>query len=359
MSAGTRTSPGPIVCSVNSLVLGVFVAFLTGCRDQHGGNSATLTGAGSTFVEPMMGKWAEVYKNEKNVHINYQGLGSGAGIKQMTDKAVDFGCTDAFMKEEQLQDARKAGGDVVHIPLVMGGVVPAYNVPGVDRPVRFTGGVLADIFLGRIHKWNDKALQSLQEQGVELPDLDVATVHRSDSSGTTSIFTDYLSKASQDWREGPKSGTSVKWPLGGGENGTAGVAGFISKTPGSIGYVELIYALQNKIQYGAVKNRAGKYVLATLESVTKAAEGALKNVPDDLRYSITDAPGEDAYPISGTTWAVVYVKQPADRGPAVADFLRWVTHEGQKYTSDLQYAPLPEGLVRRVDQKLGQIQVGQ
>ncbi len=341
--------------TVGSLMLGMSLVGLLGCSGCGGSGKSELTGAGSSFVDPLMGKWAEVYKTEKGIKINYQALGSGAGMKQMTEKAVDFGCTDAFMKKEQLEAA--GGADkVVHIPLVMGGVVPAYNLD-VEKPLRFSGEVLADIFLGKIKKWNDPALQALQEPNLTLPDQDITTVHRSDSSGTTDIFTDYLSKVSPEWKEKVGTGTTVKWRIGGGEAQSAGVAGFISKTPGSIGYVELLYAMQKNIKYGAVKNQAGKFVLASLESVSKAAEGALSNIPDDLRYSITNAPGDESYPISGTTWAVIYVNQPKEKGKQVVDFLRWVTHDGQKYTKDLRYAPLPAGLVERVEKKLESVKI--
>jgi phosphate transport system substrate-binding protein len=330
---------------------------LEGCsRDT--GQKGKLTGSGSTFIEPMMQKWAEVYKEEKGVEVNYQGIGSGAGIKQMMSQAVDFGCTDAYMSEEDLAAAEKQGGPVVHIPLLMGGIVPAYNLKGIDKSVRFTGEVLADIFLGKIKKWNDPKLQELQEPGVQLPDQDIATVHRADASGSTAIFTDFLSQSSSEWKARVGSKTTVKWPVGGGEPGNPGVAKFIQDNPGSIGYVELIYALQQNLPYGSVKNQAGHYVLASLESVKKAAEGALKNIPDDLRYTITNAPGAEAYPISGTTWAVLYVKQPAATGTKLVDFLRWVTHDGQKYTEGLKYAALPSGLVERIDQKLKLIKVG-
>jgi phosphate transport system substrate-binding protein len=344
-------------------VLGGAVAtavVLVGCSGQGGGDAGKLSGAGSTFVEPMMNKWAEVYKNEKKVEVNYQGQGSGAGITAMTEKSVDFGCTDAYMKDEQLAKARAQGSEVVHIPLVMGAVVPAYNLPGIDKPLQFTGDVLADIFLEKIKKWNDPRIQSINP-GIELPkDLEISTVHRSDSSGTTSIFTDYLSKVSTEWKAGPKSGTTVNWPGGVGQPGNPGVAGHISKTPGSIGYLELIYALRqkDKIKYGSVKNQAGKYVTGSLETVTKAADASLSSIPDDLRYSITNAPGEESYPISGTVWAVLYVDQPAGKGQQVVDFLRWVTHEGQAYAKDLHYAPLPPSLVQRIDKKLADVKIG-
>jgi phosphate transport system substrate-binding protein len=336
----------------------------TGCNQKNGGGGgsgdAKLTGSGSTFVQPIMQKWAQVYKDEKGVEINYPGGGSGAGINQMIDKAVDFGCTDAPMTDEQLAKAKELGGDVLHIPLVMGGVVPAYNLDlPAGKRLRFTGEVLADIYLGNITKWNEPKLQNLQEPGVNLPDMKIATVHRAEASGTTAIFTDYLSKVSDEWKDKVGSNTTVKWPTGGGgEQKTAGVAKFVKDNPGSIGYIELTYALQLDIPFGSVRNHGKKYVVASLESVSKAAEGALKNIPDDLRYSITDAPGADAYPISGTTWAILYQDQPAGSGRRTVDYLTWVTHEGQKYAEGLKYAKLPPGLVKRIDDKLKSVKVG-
>jgi phosphate transport system substrate-binding protein len=301
-----------------------------------------------------MDKWIDVYGKEKGVKINYQAQGSRAGINQMIDKAVDFGCTDAFMKPEQLDAAAKKGGDVVHVPLAMIGIVPAYNLEGVDKPVNFSGDVLADIFLGKITKWNDKRLAELNE-GVKLPDRDIAVVTRSDSSGSTNIFTEYLSKVSPGWKEQVGSGTAVKWKVGTAENQNAGVAGAISKSPGTIGYVELFYAIEQKIPFGAVKNRAGKFVRADTRSVSKAAEGALKEIPEDLRFTLIDAPGEESYPISGATWAVMYVKQPEATGRQLVDFFTWVIHDGQKLAQERDYAPLPKGLVEMTEKRIQMI----
>jgi phosphate transport system substrate-binding protein len=236
----------------------------------------------------------------------------------------------------------------------MGAIVPAYNVPGVDKPLQFTGEVLADIFLGKIKKWNDQALKDLNP-GVSLPDTDIAIVHRSDGSGSTYIFSEFLSKLSPEWKEKVGVGTSLKWPTGVGQKGTEGVAGHVGRTTGAIGYVELIYALQNNIGYGSVKNKEGNFVLANLDSVTAAATGALTDIPEDLRYSLTNAPGKDSYPISGTVWAVIYVNQPPGKGQQVVDFLRWVTHQGQDFAKELHYARLPQGLIERVDKKLDQV----
>ncbi|MBX9578960.1 MAG: phosphate ABC transporter substrate-binding protein PstS [Gemmataceae bacterium] len=305
---------------------------------------------------PMMSKWAAEYDQAKGVEVNYQSIGSGGGIQQMTAKTADFGCTDGPMNEEQLQKAKETGGEVVHIPLVMGAVVPAYNLEGVTTPLTFSGPLLADIFLGKVKKWNDKAIQDLNP-GVALPDKDIGVVHRSDGSGTTYVWVDYLAKVSPEWKQRVGVATSVNWPAGEGAKGNEGVAGRVKAAPGSIGYIELIYAVQNDIKFGHVKNRAGAAVKADLKSITAAADNALTAIPEDLRYSITDAAGDDSYPICGTVWAVVYVNQPPGKGQQVVDFLRWVTHDGQALCEPLHYAKLPPGLVERVEKKLASIQV--
>ncbi|HZY87064.1 MAG TPA: phosphate ABC transporter substrate-binding protein PstS, partial [Gemmataceae bacterium] len=307
--------------------------------------------------KPAMDKWIDVYSKDKGaVEINYQGQGSTAGIKQMTEKAVNFGCTDAFMTEEQLAAAKKEGGEVVHVPLVMGGVVPAYNLPGIDKPLNFTGEVLAGIFLGDITNWNDAKLKALNE-GVKLPDQKISVVHRAEGSGTTAIFTEFLSMSSPKWKEKVGTSTTVTWPVGSGEKGNPAVANNIGQSHGSIGYVELIYALQKKdIKFGAVKNKAGKFVLADLKSVNAAA-ASLKDIPADLRFSIVDAPGDDSYPISGTTWAVFYQDQKGDAGREMVKFFTWVVHDGQQYSEKMHYAALPQALVARIDEKLKTIKV--
>jgi phosphate transport system substrate-binding protein len=325
-----------------------------GC--SRSGSAPRLNAGGSTFVYPMMSKWASEYEKAKGAQVNYQSVGSGGGIQQMTAKTFDFGCTDAPMNEEQLQKARETGGEVVHIPLAMGGVVPTYSLEEVAEPLRFSGPVLADIFMGKVKKWNDPALRTLNPNA-NLPDKDIVIVHRSEGSGTTYIWADYLSKVSPEWKEKVGVGTSVKWPVGTGQKGNEGVAGLVQRTPGSIGYVELIYATQNNIKFGSVRNKDGLFVTASLESVTAAADNALSLIPEDLRYSITDAPGKDSYPVSGTVWAVVYVDQPADKGQAVIDFLKWITHEGQEFTAELHYARLPKGLIEKVDAKLAQVRI--
>jgi phosphate ABC transporter phosphate-binding protein len=333
------------------LLLGVICATLTG---GCGRGKPRLNGAGASFVYPMMSKWAAEYDKAKGVEINYQSIGSGGGIQQMTAKTADFGCTDGPMTDEQLQKAKETGGDVVHIPLVMGAVVPAYNLEGIAESLTFSGPVLADIYLGKIKKWNDQALQELNPD-VKLPDKDIGVVHRSDGSGTTYIWVDYLAKVSPEWKKKVGVATSVNWPTGEGAKGNEGVSGRVKSSPGAIGYIELIYALQNNINYGAVKNREGEKIKGELKSVTTAADNALTDIPEDLRYSITDAPGKGSYPISGTDWAVLYVNQPAGKGKQIVDFLHWVTHEGQQYCEGLHYAKLPPGLVTRVESKLASV----
>jgi phosphate transport system substrate-binding protein len=324
-------------------------------------NEEGLRGSGSSFVKPIMDRWVDEYTKAKGGKINYQAQGSTAGIDAMIDKAVDFGATDAYLTAGQLGKARdaKGGGEIVHIPLVMGGIVPAYNLEGLKKPVKFTGEVLAEIYMGRIKTWNDPKLKAIND-GVDLPDKKIAVCWRSDGSGSTNIFTDYLCKVSPDFKEKVGMGTKVKFPVGNGEEKTAGVAGFVSKTPYSIGYVELTYAIQNKIPYGEVKNKAGKFVAASLESVSEAAAQTFKEKepPEHLRFSITDAPGEGSYPISGTTWAVCYVNQPSGTAEDLVRFFSWVMHDGQKYAAELKYAPLPEDLVKKIHDKLKTIKPG-
>jgi phosphate ABC transporter phosphate-binding protein len=330
------------------------LAALSGCNSNGTNAKKTfrLNGSGSSFVNPIMTKWADVYNREKGVEVNYQSAGSGQGVQQMTKKTVHFGCTDAPMNAQQLEEALKVGGEVFHIPLVMGGVVPAYNVPGVTQTLKFTGQVLADIYTGKITKWNDPELQKLNE-GVSLPDRKILVIYRSEPSGTTYTWVEYLSKASKDWKLGVK--TSVEWPVGEGAKGSEGMAGKLAKAEGTIGYVELLYALQKNIKYGAVQNREGNFVQANLESVTAAANNSLSSIPDDLRFSLTNAPGKESYPICATTWAVIYVVQPKEEGPEVVKFLRWILHEGQEQCAALKYARLSSGLVERADKKVDQV----
>jgi phosphate transport system substrate-binding protein len=300
----------------------------------------------------MMARWTSAYKNKMGIDITYASRGSGVGVAQMIARTYDFGCSDAPLSESQMARAMQEGGEVVHIPLALGAVVPTYNLPGVDKPVRFTGEVLADIFLGNIKQWNDPKLQALQEEGVKLPDLEITVVHRSDGSGTTYIFAEYLAKFSPAWKQSVGVSTYLYWPAGVGQRGNGGVARLVKRLPGAIGYNELNYALEHNLRYGAVKNREGHYILGSLDSVTAAADASLKEIPEDLRYSLTNAPGPESYPIAGTNWAVLYVSQPANRAETIKDFLRWATHEGQELCTSLHYARLPQSLIRRLEKKL-------
>jgi phosphate transport system substrate-binding protein len=286
---------------------------------------------------------------KSNVNINYQGIGSGGGIKQITERTVDFGATDGPMADEQL---KKTPGAILHIPTVLGAVVPIYNVGGVSKELVFSGPVLADLFLGKITRWNDPRLVELNPDA-GLPDKPVTIVHRSDGSGTTFIWTDYLAKLSKDWEAGPGRSTTVNWPVGRGAKGNDGVAADVKQSEGSVGYVELIYAANNNIACGGVKNAAGKVVRASEESVSAAAASLDPGHAGDLRVSITNAPGDNAYPISSFTWIVAYREQSdAAKGKALAEFLWWVTHDGQAAAAPLHYAPLPETFVPLVEAKL-------
>jgi phosphate transport system substrate-binding protein len=302
-----------------------------------------ITGAGATFPNPIYSKWFSEYnKMHPNVQINYQSIGSGGGIRQLSAGTVFFGASDGPMTNDQIL---AAGFRILHLPTVLGGVVPVYNIPGVNAELRFTGPVLADVFLGKITKWNDAAIRGLNP-GVALPGDDITVVHRSDGSGTTYIWVDYLSKVSPEWKQKVGVATSVNWPAGVGGKGNEGVAGLVKQTPGAIGYVELIYAIGNKISYGSVLNQAGEYVRASTETVSNAAAVAAKNMPKDFRVSITNAPGKDVYPISSFTWLLVQ-ESPKDvqRSKALADFIRWALTDGQKFAPELGYAPLPKEVV--------------
>jgi phosphate transport system substrate-binding protein len=303
-----------------------------------------ISGAGATFPFPIYSKWFSEYnKKFPNVEINYQSIGSGGGIRQLTSQTVFFGATDGPMTNDQLL---AAPGRILHFPTVLGAVVPVYNIAGVSTDLKFDGSVLAGIFLGAIAKWNDPALVKLNP-GVNFPAADITVVHRSDGSGTTYIFADFLAKISPEWKKRVGVATALNWPVGLGGKGNEGVAGLVKQTPNSIGYVELIYALQNQISYGVVKNMAGKFVRASLESTTAAASGAATVMPADFRVSITNAPGDDAYPIASFTWLLFY-ENPKDKAAAkiMVDFMKWALTDGQAYCAGLGYAPLPEGVVK-------------
>ena len=312
----------------------------------------TLNGAGATFPYPMYSKWfSEYHKAHSDIQINYQSIGSGGGIRQVLAGTVDFGASDGPMTDEQLSQAKTK---ILHIPTVMGAVVPAYNIPGITGEVKFTPQALAGIFLGKITTWNDKAIAS-SNPGMDFPNQPIIVVHRSDGSGTSFIFTDYLSKVSSEWAAGPSKGTSVKWPVGLGGKGNEGVAGMIRQMQGSIGYVELIYAVQNKITYGSVKKSGGAFVKASLDSVTAAA-ASVKNMPADYRVSITNAPGKEAYPISSFTWLLIPAQsKDAAKGKIIQDFLGWMLDNGQTMTADLSYAPLPSSVVAKVKDTVKQV----
>jgi phosphate transport system substrate-binding protein len=301
----------------------------------------TLNGAGATFPYPIYSKWFNEYHNlHSDIQINYQSIGSGGGIRQVQAGTVDFGATDGPMTDEQLSQSKVK---VMHIPTVLGAVVPAYNIAGVNAELKFTPDVLADIYLGKITKWNDSRITK-DNPGVNLPNQNITVVHRSDGSGTTYIFTDYLSKVSNDWKNGPGKGTSVKWPVGIGGKGNEGVAGSIRQLPGSLGYIELIYALQNKIPFGTVQNSSHNFIKASLESTTAAAEGV--KMPADFRVSITNPPGKTAYPIASFTWLLIPTNPAnANKGKILKDFLSWMLDQGQGMVTALSYAPLPKAVV--------------
>jgi phosphate transport system substrate-binding protein len=313
-----------------------------------------INGAGATFPYPIYSKWFSEYnKLHPNAQINYQSIGSGGGIQQVTKETVFFGATDGPMNDEQL---KAAPGPLMHFPTVLGAVVPVYNIPNVNAELKFTGAVLADIYLGKIAKWNDPAITRLNP-GVNLPATDITVVHRAEASGTTYIWVDYLSKVSPEWKMKVGVATAVMWPAGVGGKGNEGVSGLVTQTPGSIGYVELIYALQNKISYGSVQNAAGEFTKASIQSVTAAAAGAAANMPADFRVSITNAPGTGVYPISSFTWLLLY-QNPKDKVQAktMVDFVKWALSDGQKFCADLGYAPLPASVVKLELAALAKIQ---
>jgi len=315
----------------------------------------TLNGAGATFPFPLYSKWSQVYAAEKGVRINYQSIGSGGGIRQFIAKTVDFGASDSPMTDEQI---RQAGGRVLHIPTVAGAVVPVYHIPGVGPGLNFTGEVLADIFLGKITRWNDPRITKLNPD-VNLPSAEIVVVHRSDGSGTTAIWVNYLSKVSREWKEKVGEGTSVEWPTGLGGKGNEGVAGLVRGTPNSLGYVELAYAVTNRMTFGKVRNKAGQFINPSLSSTTKAMEGALPTIPKDYRAFITNPEGRDAYPIAGFTYLLIYGEQPDPvKGKALVEFLWWAIHDGQKYAPPLLYAPLPKSLVQRLEKTLRTVTSG-
>lgn len=338
----------------------VLTAVLTaGCS-----NATRINGGGASFIYPLMLMWTKVYDDQFHVQIDYQSTGSGNGQQQTIAKTIDFGCSDMPLSDANLKKSEGTGNGIVHIPLVMGAVVPIYNIEGVGDDLRFSGEIIAGMYLGTIVYWDDPSIQSINT-GVKLPHEKINLVRRADSSGTTAIFTDFLAKAAPNEWTGEMTGASPSWPKAVqivGVRGNEGVAGFVLRTSNSFGYVELIYARQNKLTCGTVKNRSGRFIQAGLETVTAAAESSheeiLKEHPD-LRYSLTNAPGENAYPISGTNWAILCVKQPSHPGKELVVFLRWATKyggEGQEYARKLGYAPLPEWLTKEVGKKFDAIE---
>ena len=312
-----------------------------------------LTGAGGTFPNPIYQRWFTEYSgSHPGVQINYQSVGSGAGIRQISQGIVDFGASDGPMNDQQLSESKQK---LIHIPTVLGAVVPSYNLPGINQELRFSPEVIADIYLGEITKWNDPRLEK-DNPGVKLPDHAILPVYRSDGSGTNYIFTDFLSKVSPEFKQKIGVNTSVRWPLGVGQKGNEGVAGMVRNSPYSFGYVELIYAVQNKMLYGVVRNPAGKWIKASTESVSAAAAGAAKNMPADYRVSITNAPGAESYPISSFTWLLIPIhSQDAAKGKVLHDFLEWMLDHGESEAASMTYAPLPVPVVARVRQSIGLI----
>src|SRR5262245_33638070 len=340
-----------------ALVVGLaLLVFLPACGPgaSNPGNAAVnLQGAGASFPNPLYQKWISEYgKANPHVKIDYQSIGSGGGIKQIKEQTIDFGASDAPMKDE---DLKAAPGEILHVPTVLGAVVITYNLPGLSKPLRFSPETIADIFLGKIKKWNDPKIAA-DNPGVTLPTTDITVVHRSDSSGTSAVFTDYLSKVSPEWKEKVGAGVSPSWPVGIGGKGNEGVTGQIKNTPNTIGYVELAYAVQNNLPVAELKNASGNFIKPTIDSVVAAAAGAIASTPDDLRVSITNATGADAYPISSYTYLLVYKDQKdAAKGKALVDYLWWGLHEGEGFAKELQYAPLPAEIVKRAEGKVNSI----
>jgi phosphate transport system substrate-binding protein len=353
---------------MRAMKLAALIFFVAGCSKEGANSSATassttssssqsvdLTGAGATFPYPIYSKWFSDYATLTGVKINYQSIGSGGGIRQLSEGTVDFGASDSPMSDDELSKAK--GGAILHFPTVLGADVITYNLPGVTAALKFTPAAIADIFSGRVKKWNDTRIASLNP-GVTLPPQDILVVHRSDGSGTTYIFTDYLSTAVPSWKTSVGKGKEVKWPVGLGAKGNEGVSGQVKQTPGSIGYVELAYAKQNNLPIAAVRNKSGQFVAASVDAVTAAAAGVAKALPanTDYRISIVDAPGAGSYPISSFTWILVYQHQTdAVKGKKLVDFLNWALTEGEKEASTLDYAPLPAEMATAVKARVANI----
>ena len=312
-----------------------------------------INGAGAAFPYPLYSKWFYEYtKVDDSVNFNYQSIGSGGGIRQITAQTVDFGATDGALTDEQL---KQAPGELLHIPMTAGAVVVTYNLSEVSGRLRFSPDVVADIFLGKISKWNHPRIAS-DNPGVNLPDENIIVAHRSDGSGTTNIFTDYLSAVSKEWKASVGKGTSVNWPVGLGGKGNEGVAGLVKQTPGTIGYVELAYSVKNNLSYADIKNKSGNFIEPSIKSTTAAVNGKINSMPADFRVSLVNPDGADAYPIAGFTWILVYKNQSDKaKGEKIVKFLRWAVTNGQEYCTDLLYAPLPETMVKQIEKKIEQI----
>ena len=328
------------------------VSFLA-INTTFGAGPLLINGAGATFPYPIYSKWFSEYtKVDPLVTFNYQSIGSGGGVKQIIAGTVDFGASDGPMS---LDEMSQAGGPILHIPMVAGSVAVTYNVPGVSKSLNFSPDVVADIFLGKIKTWNDPKIAQ-DNPGVNLPTDEITVAHRSDGSGTSYIFTDYLSSVSNAWKSKVGTGKSVNWPVGLGGKGNEGVAGIIKQTPGTIGYVELAYAENNKLSYAAIKNKSGSFVLPSIEGTTAAIAGKLTSMPSDFRVSLVNPDGKDAYPIAGLTWILVYKRQSDHvKGQKIVEFLKWAVHDGQQYCKNLMYAPLPQEIVAKIDQRLQEI----
>ena len=318
-----------------------------------GSGSVTLQGAGASFPSPLYQKWLSEYgKIHANVKIDYQSIGSGGGIKQLKEQTVDFGASDAPMSDA---DLKSAPGEILHVPTVLGAVVITYNLEGIKQPLRFSSEALADIFLGKIKKWNDPKIAA-DNPGVTLPTSDITVIHRSDSSGTSAVFTDYLSKVSPEWKEKVGAGVSPSWPTGIGGKGNEGVTGQVKNTPNTVGYIELVYAVKNNLPVAHIKNASGNFIEPSIDAVTAAAAASAASMPDDLRVSITNAAGPQAYPISSYTYILVYKNQKdAAKGKALVDFLWWGIHDGETFGKELQYAPLPADVVKKAETKINAV----
>jgi phosphate transport system substrate-binding protein len=347
-----------VTMKLKIFLLALVALVLSGSFDLDTFAQMKLNGAGATFPYVIYSKWFDEYHKMTGIEFNYQSIGSGGGIKQVIEGTVDFGASDAPMKDEQIKQVKdKQGTDILHIPTVMGAVVVTYNIKGVGIGLKLTPDILADIFLGKITKWNDSRLTKINS-GMKLPDEPIFVAHRSDGSGTTNIFTGYLTKVSKTWAGKVGQGTSVRWPVGLGGKGNEGVAGIVKQTDGSIGYVELAYAEKNNLPYASLKNKAGNFVMPTFDAVSAAAAGFIKDMPADLRVEITNADGKDSYPISGFTWLLIYKDMKnKQKAKAIVNFLKWAVTDGEKFAKELYYAPLPKEVVELDKKKIAQISI--